>query len=79
MLVSGEMRQRCIVAGGSGDSVFTREDLTHAKSGGQPSHNFYAYHPASNEDWHIVYTRYILYHGGRYHVSARPGDRLRLG
>ena len=36
------MRQRGIVAGGSGDSLSTREDLTHAKSGGQPSHNFYA-------------------------------------
>ena len=35
-----EMRQCGIVAGGSGDSVLTREELTHAKIGGQPSHNF---------------------------------------
>jgi hypothetical protein len=30
-----------IVAGGSGDSVSTREELTHAKAGGQPSHISY--------------------------------------
>jgi hypothetical protein len=29
-----------IVAGGSGDSGSTREELTHAKVGGQPSHTF---------------------------------------
>jgi hypothetical protein len=29
-----------IVAGGSGDSVSTREELTHAKAGDQPSHIF---------------------------------------
>ena len=29
-----------IVVGGSGDSVSTREELTHAKAGRQPSHTF---------------------------------------
>jgi hypothetical protein len=31
---------RGIVAGGSGDSVSTREELNHAKVGDQPSHIF---------------------------------------
>ena len=30
-----------LVAGGSGNSVSTREELIHATIGGQPSHNFY--------------------------------------
>jgi hypothetical protein len=34
------MRPVGLVAGGSGDSGSTREDLTHAKVGGQPSHTF---------------------------------------
>jgi hypothetical protein len=39
-LVSVRKCDRGIVAGGSGDSVSTREELTHANTGGQPSHNF---------------------------------------
>src|SRR5674476_78384 len=54
------MRQCGIVAGGSGDSVSTREELPHAKSGGQPSHNFYASHAATGTGLSRVYTPYIL-------------------
>jgi len=51
-----EMRQCRIVAGGSGDSVLTREESTHAKSGGQPSHNFYATlrHSTGESMCHVV-------------------------
>jgi hypothetical protein len=34
------VRQYATVAGGSGDSVSTREELTHVRTGGQPSHIF---------------------------------------
>jgi len=36
---------RTTVAGGSGDSDSQREELTHDKVGGRPSHNF---EPATN-------------------------------